>query len=305
MRAASYNVENLFDTHHDVQKEDGEYLPEGDRRWTVRRYWEKLDNVARTIASLGNDRWPALVGLCEVENDSVLYDLTHRSLLRTAGYDYVVTDGTDPRGIDVALLWQPSFFQMVGAEELTVPVQNIRPGAHARPILHACGLLPNGDTLDVLVTHFPSRRGGESVSEPLRVCAAEVARTAADSLRGVREQLRLLMMGDMNEGLSAPAVRRLSPLLSPLTPSLPSSVGGSYRYRGRWEQLDQLWVSSSLLGGGTVAARGATVYGDSRLLEPEPLYGGVRPRSTYRGRRYRGGTSDHLPVYVDLVVRFP
>ena len=48
-----------------------------------------------------------LVALCEVENDSVLFDLTKRSAIRTAGYEYVMTSSPDERGIDVALMYQP------------------------------------------------------------------------------------------------------------------------------------------------------------------------------------------------------
>ena len=116
VRVAFYNVENLFDTRHDSLKQDYEYLPDGIRHWTPHRYWHKLDCVARTIASPGGERWPALVGLCELENDSVMYDLTRRSPLRAAGYQYLVTDGSDPRGIDVALLWDPYLFRLIDSE---------------------------------------------------------------------------------------------------------------------------------------------------------------------------------------------
>ena len=115
-RVLEYNVENLFDTCHDSLKNDTDYLPEGTYRWTRSKYWRKLNAVARgiTLSSTDDSNFvlPAIVGLCEVENDSVMHGLTHRSLLRGAGYEYVMTDSPDLRGIDVALMYQPSAFRV-------------------------------------------------------------------------------------------------------------------------------------------------------------------------------------------------
>ncbi|MCF0198157.1 MAG: endonuclease, partial [Bacteroidaceae bacterium] len=102
LRVMSWNVENLFDTHHDSLKLDYDFLPDGDCGWTPVRYWQKLHDVARVVMSAGNDdRVPDLVGLCEVENDTVMFDLTRRSALRSCGYQYVMTDSPDARGVDV------------------------------------------------------------------------------------------------------------------------------------------------------------------------------------------------------------
>ena len=110
-RAMFYNVENLFDTFDDKRKNDNEYLPKAARRWTYRRYLEKLDNIARVIVHAGTDDGvPALVGLCEVENDTCLTALVRHSLLREAGYDYIMTASPDQRGIDVALLYRPGLW---------------------------------------------------------------------------------------------------------------------------------------------------------------------------------------------------
>ena len=78
------NCENLFDCRHDSLKQDMEFTPEGGRHWTRTRYWHKLNQVGKEILSCA-DELPALVALCEVENDTVLHDLTRRSLLREAG----------------------------------------------------------------------------------------------------------------------------------------------------------------------------------------------------------------------------
>ena len=104
------NCENLFDYHHDEGKDDTEYLPEATRHWTKQRYWRKLNHIAQELLSCSDDGIPDLIALCEVENDSALIDLTKRSLLRNAGYEYLMTNSPDLRGIDVALLYSPFTF---------------------------------------------------------------------------------------------------------------------------------------------------------------------------------------------------
>ena len=113
--------ENLFDCRHDSLKEDREFLPGGEKKWTPSRYWRKLDALSKVVAAVGEERLPDLVGLCEVENDSVLFDLTRRSSLRALGYRYVATHSPDVRGIDVALLYQPGSFRLLESRGITVP----------------------------------------------------------------------------------------------------------------------------------------------------------------------------------------
>ena len=294
-----YNVENLFDCRHDSLRDDYEFLPEGRRRWTPWRMQEKVRHIAQVMTAIGTDVAPMLVGLAEVENDSVMTLLTEHSLLRGAGYRYVMSDGDDPRGRDIALMYRPSLFHLLGTRACAVPVREVRAEAHARPILYAWGELTNGDTLHVVVCHWPSRLEGRRRTEPLRQRAADVVTGLVDSIRTVRPQAYIVVMGDFNETPEGEAVQSL-----PLE-NVTRSLGGTYRYRGRWEQLDQLLVSPSLLDETSsvhVAAEGAQVFSEPFVLEREPLYGGFRPRRTYQGPRYRGGYSDHLPVYVRVEI---
>jgi len=252
---------------------------------------------------MGEDRAPELVGLCEVENDSCLRDLTRRSPLRTVGYRYVTTHGDDPRGIDVALLYRPEHFRLLSYAEHVVPVRRLRADAHARPVLHVSGELLTGDTLDVLVCHWPSRLGGARASEPLRGLAATVVQAICDSLGRVRANPLLLVMGDLNESPDGRAVRQLeggAGLVNLAHTARPvfsirrsSDCNGTYRYKGRWEQLDQMLVSPTM-------SSSLSIYNAPFLLEKEPVYGGLRPFRTFNGLRYKGGYSDHLPIYADI-----
>ena len=157
--------ENLFDTVDDPLKDDDEFLPEGTMKWKPWRYWEKLRNITRVITAVGGMYSPALVGLCEVENDSVLFDLTRRSPLRAQGYEYVITSSPDERGVDVALLYQRHQFRLLekNEHEVLFSDKRLRP---TRNILHVAGKTVTGDTLDLFVCHWPSRRGGQRESEP-------------------------------------------------------------------------------------------------------------------------------------------
>jgi hypothetical protein len=244
--------------------------------------------------------------LAEIENDIVLKDLTSRSALRGAGYQFVITDSPDRRGIDVALLYRRSYFRLVGHESLRVDLKPHKGGA-TRDILHVTGLLENFDTIDVYVCHWPSRSNGVEQTEPLRIAAARTVRRSVDSVFAVRCKPYVIIMGDLNEGPDDPAVR------GGLVAHKHSSGGdlndrelvtvmdyltdGSYKYQGEWDTYDQFVVSASLLNGrGCTGMLGVEIMNLPFLLEDDNNYGGVKPFRTYNGRRYQGGYSDHLPI---------
>ena len=300
------NVENLFDPENDPLKDDDAYTPDGDYRWTRSRYWNKLDAVSKVIVAADQETAPALVGLAEVENDVVLTDLTARSALREAGYMFVMTDSPDRRGIDVALLYRKNFFRLLENESLRVDLRAAGGGA-TRDVLHVTGLLESYDTLDVYVCHWPSRYGGTDETEKLRMCAACVVRHSVDSIFSVRRKPYVIIMGDLNDGPDAPALRQglgAFPFANGsrlgdrnLVTVMDAVEQGSYKYQGEWDTYDQFVVSASLLNGlGCTEFVEASVVNVPFLLTDDNTYGGVKPFRTYNGRRYQGGYSDHLPV---------
>lgn len=291
------NCENLFDYQDDAGKQDEEYLPDATRHWTKKRYWRKLNNIAQELLSCSDDGIPDLIALCEVENDSVVYDLTRRSLLRNAGYEYLMTSSPDLRGIDVALLYSPFSFVPVESHSIRVtPVEGMRP---TRDILYVSGLAATGDTLHVFVVHAPSRYGGERYSRLFRLAVAERLCQAVDSLHAVSPDASILMAGDFNDDADAPALRRICQHgVRNVTKDARGSHGvrGTYRYKGEWGSIDHVLVSPNIYN----KVDTAFIHSPLFLLEEEKLYGGLRPRRTYNGMRYQPGYSDHLP----LVVRF-
>ena len=131
----SYNVENLFDTSDDPHTNDNEFLPDGTRHWTQKRYRSHLEQTARVILAAGAWESPALVGLCEVENEAVLQQLMHHTQLRSEGYRSCITRGNDPRGINNALLYRQDRFRLLGWRSVRIPFADR--AKRSRDLLHA------------------------------------------------------------------------------------------------------------------------------------------------------------------------
>ena len=299
------NCENLFDTRHDSLKNDLEFLPDGSYKWTPYRYWAKLNHLGQEIVAQ-SDPVPDFVAMCEVENDSVMFDLTKRSLLRNAGYEYVMTSSPDERGIDVALLYQPASFALLHSHSIRIkPLPDTRP---TRDILYASGLVITGDTLHIFVVHAPSRRGGEVVSRPYRLLVASQLAEAVDSVYAISRDAKIIIAGDFNDYADSPALQYLyEHHLINISSDAQGSHGAkaTYRWHGEWRSLDQILCSPSL-----AARKQSSVIGDLPfLLEDDEKYGGKKPYRTYLGPRYLGGYSDHLPLVVQLKneahVKFP
>jgi len=288
------NCENMFDCQHDSLKDDVEWMPEGKRKWIPARYWRKLNHIGQEILSCQQEGVPDLVALVEVENDSCLFDLTRRSLLRGAGYEYLMTQSPDVRGIDVALLYQPMTFRPICYDYLDVtPLEGMRP---TRDILYVKGETLKGDTLHIFVVHAPSRFGGEKHSRPNR-------QIVADRVMGVVRQLsaeaKVIIVGDFNDGATDAALRFMeNGGMHNVTAKAIGAHGAkaTYRYQGVWQSIDHVFVSTALVD----CVDKAFINDAPFLLEEDKKYGGVKPLRTFNGYRYQRGFSDHLP----LVVRF-
>ena len=291
------NCENLFDTRHDSLRHDEEYLPASALRWTPQRYWRKLNHIGKAILSCGEldsgMMVPDMVILTEVENDSVMRDLTRRSLLRGAGYSYVMTSGPDIRGIDVALMFSPYAFRLINSHAIRVePPSGFRP---TRDILYASGELISGDTLHVFALHAPSRRGGEAATRIYRMQVAQRVAEAVDSVRHCNQHPLILIAGDFNDYtgdvslqfLETHGVREVSAQASGRHGAM-----GTYRYHGVWASLDHVLCNAAL----TAHLHSCYVNDMPFLLVDDEKFGGKKPRRNYLGPKYLNGYSDHLPL---------
>ena len=291
-RIVWWNVENLFDCQHDSLKQDQDFLPGGSYHWTNGRYWKKLDNLSRTIAAIAGDGdWPMIVGMCEVENDSCLRDLARRSPLRMARYKYIHEEGPDTRGIDVAMLYDTLQFHPLGHKVIRIPSaeQGFRP---TRDILHVWGLpssLP--DTLHIIIVHLPSRAKSGRKGDAHRHLAVSTLCKTLDELKGKQ----VLLMGDFNAEPKDKIFREINIRLTSLMPQDRKELRqakGTYYFRKQWGFIDHIFVSTNVLP----LIKGSVTVGKFPFLLTE----NGTPWRTYQGPSYKGGFSDHLPIWVDL-----
>lgn len=311
-----WNVENAFWPADDPLTDDDEFTPQGTRHWTMSRLRQKLLQLTRVIVAAGDGRAPMLVGLAEVEGDSVMEYWTRHTPLYDQHYRYVSTHGPDRRGIQTALLYQPTDFRLISARGHSVALpQGTRP---TRQVLHAAGRLVSGDTLDVLVCHLPSQLGGARQSRPQREAAHRTVMQLADSITATRVRANIIIMGDMND---TPSRRHrwwgsdYQNLMVELQRSLhrhPSRFG-SHKYQGEWSYLDQFIVSPSLVPSvanpndtlSTLVTQAPSSFALPFMLTTDESHLGHRPRRSYYGYQYEGGYSDHLPIVlpIDVIVR--
>lgn len=316
-----WNVENLFD----CEEENGgkEWTPAGEKHWTPGRLRAKCNAIAKTLLWVG-EKWgrlPDIVGLAEVENASVLRRLVFSDPLRKAGYRYVHFDSPDPRGIDVALLYRKDVLSRPKADALPVPGFRTRDILRCRFPLFRPKLdsLPSRqpadscsragipiDSLTVIVVHHPSKLGGPSRSQPRREAAMRTLLNACrNDSPGPRSCFLTVVTGDFNDTPDGAAFQLLDTSLACLSRPLHRRGEGSLKYDGKWELIDQFWVSPDLTGEARSAQSGhwrcetAVIYAPF-LLTRDSAHAGEKPLRTYSGPRYLGGVSDHLPIVLRL-----
>ncbi len=312
IRIAFYNVENLFDTEDDPLTLDEDFTPSGKQKWTDERYRTKLQRIDQVVAGM---EYPALLGLCEVENKTVLDDLCKTTSLAGKKYQFVHFDSPDRRGIDVALLYQKKKFKVTSTEKIRVgfPDEIVpdMPGYTSRDILVVEGYLPKKQKVYVIVAHFPSRRGGLKASEPKRTHVAKYIRDKVDEIFADDPSANVIVMGDFNDEpdnksiavtlqADAPSDKPTSSNLYNCFAELDAAGKGSYNYRGNWNMLDQIILSGRFfLSGSPLQFHAANIYREDYMMYKDKK-NGVRPNRTYGGPNYYGGYSDHLPVFVEV-----
>ncbi len=310
---AFYNLENLFDTINANGKFDLEFSPGGARKWDSIKYNLKLNNLANAIAGMVSGLTPggpAVIGIAEVENESVVADLVNAKPLQSRGLKYVHRDSPDARGIDVALLYDPELFEVTGVETHRLFVES-NPDFRTRDQLCVSGVL-GIDTISVIVNHWPSRLGGQEASEYLRIAAAELSKSIADSIRAASPLRPIIIMGDLNDdpenascALTIGARRNAydvppTGFYNPWWDILASGKG-TLTYRGKWNLFDQIIVGGMLLpdNGSVLTLVGAEVCDLDFLKQTEAPYTGM-PHRTYAGGRFLNGYSDHFPTQIFL-----
>lgn len=299
-----YNVENLFDISNDSLKNDEEFLPEGNKHWNISRYHQKLKNISRIIYESGGWNPPALIGLCEIENEKVIKDLIWKTGLNNQDYHYIHFESPDNRGIDVALLYRNHIFTPIESVPIHVDLgNNSRP---TRDILYVFGLLKDTIPLHVFVVHFPSRYGGVMESKSKRITAAKILSDTIQNIYKHDPSANMVIMGDFNDNPTDESLQNLI-LNVPLqnlshTPETINKSLGTLKHQFEWSTFDQFIISKNLLDSTRAihTKSNCKILDFAFLLEKDKTYTGNKPFRTYIGYKYNNGFSDHLPIWITL-----
>ncbi len=307
---AFWNLENLFDTIDDPGKRDEEFTPSGSGGWTNERLELKLNNLAKVISSMNEGEGPDILGVAEVEHESLLKDLI-KKIKSNKKYKIAYAESPDERGIDNGLIFNSEKFSLLSI----LPHEIKKIGFKTRYILELTLFVnKSNDTLSIFVNHWPSRRSGEEASESKRFEAAKVLRKIMDSDFKVSSTNKIIVMGDFNDDPTNEAilnVLKAQPLICDsnetgfhqtkkemfnLAYDDYSKGLGSYKYKTEWNMLDQIMISNNLLENDLKYICGSfQIYKPEFLVEQTGKYKGT-PFPTYGGRKYLGGFSDHFPV---------
>ncbi len=310
-----YNLENLYDTINDPNKNDEEFLPEGSNRYTPKVYLDKLSKLEEVISQIGTDITPdglSIIGCAEIENDAVLKDLSATPKLKSRNYKVVHYNSPDERGVDVALLYNPKYFMPTFSEPLFVDIKNDDSTQRfTRDVLYVTGKY-NGETIHLFVNHWPSRRGGEEASAPYRAKAAGVVKAKMDSILQNDVAAKVIIMGDLNDDPTSPSVAEVlgavgdmrdvksKGLYNPWTSYYKEGIG-TLAYNDSWNLFDQIIISQPWLEKNQAGFffKEARIFKKEFMIQKSGRYKGY-PFRTYDFGRYVGGYSDHFPTYLVL-----
>ncbi len=318
-----YNLENIFDTIDTPDVSDSEFTPAGAKVWNTDKYYKKMNNMAEVISHIGDEHiagGPYILGVCEIENRSVLVDLVDMPQLKPSNYGIVHYDSPDYRGVDVGLLYRKDFFEVTNSRSVRLVIdKGTDTGSKTgdrefktRDQLVVSGKL-NDEMIHIIVNHWPSRRGGEKRSRPLREAAAALSKSIADSIYKTDANAKIIIMGDLNDDPTNTSVKKIigakgtqtevqaQGFFNPMYEKYQKGIGTG-AYRDSWSLFDQMLLSHGLLGEDKTSYKfwKAQIYKKPDMIQTTGQYEGY-PLRTFVGDTFMNGYSDHFPVYLFLI----
>lgn len=313
-KIAFYNVENLFDPSNDSLKNDDAFTPEGLNRWTYKRMYRKINNIAKVIIAMGNGSPPAIVAMAEIENLNVLKKLCYQSPLAKYKYSIVHYESPDMRGIEVALIYRKEQVNILHSEAIPI-VYPFDSASRNRDILYVVSQFPNGDSLHLFVNHWASRYGGYAPTIPKRNYFASVIKQKTDSIFIRDPTANIIITGDFNDYPTDESLSKILQAQKLEQEAVPKNLYnlmfkfteeaniGTHKHEDFWGCLDQMIVSAPLLNndnGLHIDGREAHIFIGDFMIEADEKYGGYKVYRTYLGPRYIGGYADHFPIFVNI-----
>ena len=299
-----YNMENLFDPEDAPTHNDDEFTPNGEKKWTYDRYHNKLKHLAEVLKLIGGDEYPDIIGVAEVEDRKVLEDLINTNELKNVNYKIIHEESSDPRGIDVALIYKPSDFQYISHKQIFIYDRKGRK-MRTRPILQVEGYF-HGEKVYIFVNHWKSRVPSQTETEWKRITAAAALYNATKKILKEDPNANIIIIGDFNDTcLDKSIYKTLKARLNKnditkygfynaMATACKNKDIGTVYHNG-WFIFDQIIVSQALID-----TAGLYINADAKIFTGDEVLKNGKPNRTYSGKKYLGGISDHLPVYITI-----
>lgn len=316
---AWWNLENLF--NHETAIRDDELkskLKAELKGWTAKVRNKKISQLVSIIELMFNGDGPALLGVCEVENEAVMEKLANAISIPGRNYSVVSHESDDARGIDTSFIIDTNELTVVSTDHQVV----VKRSATRDLFWVRLSINATGTEFVAVANHWPSRSAGQYSSEPFRILAGEthafIISRLLDKDQGGDKNLPIISMGDYNDepfnrslqeytlGTRDPGRVRYSKsghMLNLMWPLMQGHDPGTYLFGSNWNMLDQFLVSYGMLR----TASQVRVSRDSvNIFKPEILKAsGGKPRKFSRPSAKKGadldGYSDHFPITVELI----
>ncbi len=327
----TYNLENLFDTEHDLGKNDWTYLPLDFKNsskevqaycsnvsnryyqrncfqldWSEVVLEQKIQNLAKVITNVPGGRGADVIVFEEVENIHALRYLVKNGL-KGLGYKYIsLIEGPDSRGIDIGVIAK---YPILSSKYHEI---NLRPYSTrtTRGILEV-NIKVGKYKVAVFGNHWPSQANPDET----RIIVAKTLKNAAKRSRADL----VLAMGDFNtsdddelNGIKKHILPYFYDVESLARRQYKVSAKGTHCFRGNWESLDKIFILKNSLRAKRISIDLATfeiIKRDFMLRDSTWVDRETGDVTTYKNIPYRfnpetgQGYSDHLPVYVELRLR--
>lgn len=312
-----YNLENFYDTIDQPNVMDEEFTPNGLHHYDGKIFYDKVEHLVEVISQIATDKTPdglAFFGVGEIENKSVLETLVKHPKLKDRNYQIVHYDGPDLRGVDCGFLYNPKYFKVLESKSIKVDLSNVvKDWRPTRDILYVKGVFAGVDTVHVFVNHWPSRRGGEEATAPLRKYAAGIGKQIIDSLMAINPNTKIIDMGDLNDNPTDPSMTKVlkcvekkekcvaGGLYNPWVDYYKKGIG-TLGYNDTWSLFDQQVISYGWLPKNQDGYffQGAHIFSKDFMIQKTGKYKGY-PKRTWDFNIYNAGYSDHFPTYITIL----
>ncbi|RLL52226.1 endonuclease/exonuclease/phosphatase [Mariprofundus sp. EBB-1] len=317
---AWWNLENLFDAEHASRDPRLKSKLKSELKgWSAEVRDRKIAQLAGVIEQMFDGQGPDLLGVCEVENETVLKRLADVIDIPGRGYEVIGHASHDARGIDTSFIVDTNRLSVLSRDHQVV----IKRSATRDLFWAHLKVLTTNAEFVAVANHWPSRSGGQYASEPFRMLAGEthayIVSNMLDAEQGGDKNLPIISMGDFNDepfnrsmqeyllGTRDPGQVRYSRsghMLNLMWPLMQGHDPGTYLYSSTWHMLDQFLVSYGML------RRDSEVRVDSdsvAIYKPDMMRGKSGRARRFNRPSEKGGAdvngySDHYPITVELMV---